>query len=199
MSSVSSGLTVKTTCCLANLRDPGPTCQATALFLLSKKMFLCAYLELSFLKRLHQIHPMQCMLPQTIILGGWNWPLLLCFKPTPPTCSVLLLLQTSQEQGTGKVPPGGSPQSGMAGQGSNQLLVPGRIEFGGWQFLSQACSLTLSKWTSSAATFWANFRNHSSLLWTKQIPGELSLDLVNTRSKTERTPVLDRPYRPRFN
>jgi hypothetical protein len=61
---------------------------------------------------------------------------------------------------------------------------------GGVTVLSLARSFALSKWTAGVAPFWANSQNRSVLLHAKQILGEVSLGLVNARSKTERTLVL---------
>ncbi len=40
-------------------------------------------------------------------------------------------------------------------QHSNQFLVAGRVECGGWWVRSRAYSLALSKWTIGAAPIWA--------------------------------------------
>ncbi len=99
-------------------------------------------------------------------------------------------------------PEGGSSPAGLwfavwcsATQDSSQFPVPGCAECGGWWVLSQACSLTLSKWAVGAALFWANSPNSSTLLntyqilfftlylHTYQILGEINLHLVKTRSK----------------
>jgi hypothetical protein len=57
----------------------------------------------------------------------------------------------------------------------------------------QTRSLALSKWKNGDAPFWAISRNSSTLKHTKQIPGEVSLDLANARSKILLAPVIDRP------
>ncbi len=66
----------------------------------------------------------------------------------------------------------------------------------GLQVLSWAHSVNLSKWIAGTALFWENSQSRSALLHTKQILGEVSLDLANARSKTEWTQVLDSPPGP---
>jgi hypothetical protein len=112
----------------------------------------------------------------------------------PPFRSVLLLLQTNQGWGPARL---WSAVQCDASQDFDQFPVPGHKECKEWQVLSQAHSLALSKWTAGAALFWANSRNR--ITHTLQIAGEISLDLVNTRSKTEQTPIFDSHTGPRFN
>jgi hypothetical protein len=78
---------------------------------------------------------------------------------TPPSNSVLLLLQTTGGQRS----PARlwSAAQHRASQDSNQFLIPGGAECGSWQVLSWARSLALSKWTAGAALFWVNYRNHT--------------------------------------
>ncbi len=68
-----------------------------------------------------------------------------------------------------------------ARQYSNQFPVPGCAECRGWQVLSQARFLTLSKWTAGAALFWTNYQNCSALLHTYQILGEVNLLLMKEK------------------
>jgi hypothetical protein len=62
-------------------------------------------------------------------------------------------------------------------QDSNQFLVPGCVIVGG------VVALALSNRTAGAPLFCADSRNCSALWHTIQIPGEVSLDLENARSK----------------
>jgi hypothetical protein len=48
-------------------------------------------------------------------------------------------------------------------QHSNQFLVAGRVECGGWRVRSRAYSLALSKWTVGAALIGACSRNRRPL------------------------------------
>ncbi len=66
------------------------------------------------------------------------------------------------------------------------ISAAGRVECEGWRVLSRACSLSLSYCIAAAAPFWADFRNHSALWHTTQIPGEVSLHLLKARSKQNR-------------
>jgi hypothetical protein len=52
---------------------------------------------------------------------------------------------------------------GSASQGFNLFPVWTRTECWGWYLLSWVCSLALSKWTDSAALFWTNSQNRSTL------------------------------------
>jgi hypothetical protein len=93
-----------------------------------------------------------------------------------------------------EVLPGCDPQS---------RVVPVRIPISCWSQALAECGGWVN-WALSPAgqdswhcTFLGKFQANSK--HTKQIPGEVILDLVNARSKTDRTPVLDCPPVSRFN
>ncbi len=96
-------------------------------------------------------------------------------------------------------PEGGRSPAGLwsavrcsASQHLNQFPVAGRVECRGWRVLSRACSLSLSYCIAGSALFWADFQKRSALWHTTQRPGEVSLHLVEARSKLNaRTPVLN--------
>jgi hypothetical protein len=106
--------------------------------------------------------------------------------PSPTFCSDLTAI-TDHPRGRGSPAGRWSAIWHDASQDPNQFPFLGHVECRGRRVLSLASSLTL---TAGMAPFWANSQNRSTLLHTKQIPGEVSLDLINERSKTERTLVL---------
>jgi hypothetical protein len=100
--------------------------------------------------------------------------------PTDSTPLLLSFTAITDHPRERKVPPGCGLQSGTASQDSNQFLVPDPADSWGWGVLSWACSLALSKCTVQFAMHLSG-QIRSALLHAEQIPGEVSLDLVNTR------------------